>query len=160
VSRVAHTTWVNDSATGTIRVRALSRRRTRIRRLVDALVLAVILAAAGLCVSVYYRSHAELAVATSKHQSALDRVNDLKRENEKLVQEIDQLKSDPRMIEAMAREKLGFVRPGEIVIKIGEPDNTSREVLRMRASADESDQRDGEPSLTPRMGDSYTRSSN
>jgi cell division protein FtsB len=155
LGQAANTLWVNDSATAATRVRALARRRTRVRRILDALVLAVTLAATGLCVSVYFRTQAELRSAQSRHQSAIDRVADLKRENEKLEREVEQLKSDPAMIEAVAREKLGLVRPGEIVIKIGQEQEASGpSVVKIRA-------REGEgTSLTPRMGDGYTHPSN
>jgi cell division protein FtsB len=123
--------------------------------MIDALVCAVILAATALCVSVYYRAHGELASAMSKHQSAADRVAELKRANEKLGREVEQLKSDPRMIEAVARERLGFIRPGEVVIKIGEEaDDSSAAVVKIRASDNV------RASLTPRIGASYTQASN
>jgi cell division protein FtsB len=122
--------------------------------MLDALVLAVILAATGLCVSVYFRANAELRSAESRYQSAVDRVADLKRENEKLEREVEQLKSDPAMIEAVAREKLGLIRPGEIVIKIGQEEEASGSgVVKIRAGEEGS-------SLTPRMGDRYTQASN
>ena len=162
MGQAANTFWVDEAtsaAPATTRVRALARRRTRVRQMIDALVCAVILAATGLCVSVYYRAHGELASAKSRHQLAADRFSELKRENEKLIREIEQLKSDPRMIEAIARERLGFIRPGEVVIKIGEEaDDSSATVTR----TGESDVRAGEvrASLTPRIGGSYTQASN
>ena len=123
--------------------------------MIDALVCAVILAATGLCVSVYYRAHGELASAISKHQSAADRVAELKRDTEKLRREVEQLKSDPRMIEAIARERLGFIRPGEVVIKIAEEAaEPISEVVKIRASVNV------RASLTPRIGGSYTQASN
>ncbi|RMF42352.1 MAG: septum formation initiator family protein [Deltaproteobacteria bacterium] len=42
-------------------------------------------------------------------------VNQLQRENEQLRREIKALKSDWRTIEAIARQKLGMVRPDEVV---------------------------------------------
>jgi len=123
--------------------------------LIDALVCAVILAATGLCISVYYRAHGELASAVSRHQSASERVAELKRVNEKLSREVEQLKSDPKMIEAIARERLGFVRPGDVVIRIGEePEDSSASAVKMGASDNV------RASLTPRIGDRYTQASN
>ena len=122
--------------------------------MIDALVCAVILAATGLCVSVYYRAHGELATAMSRHESAAYRVAELKRENERLSREVEQLKNDPGMIEAIARERLGFIRPGEVVIKIGEEDDSSGAVVKIGASDNVS------ASLTPRIGGSYTQASN
>lgn len=42
----------------------------------------------------------------------------LKKENQKLRNEIDALKSDPFAIEILAREKLNLVRPGETVYQL------------------------------------------
>ena len=123
--------------------------------MIDALVCAVILAATGLCVSVYYRAHGELSMAMLRHRSAADRVAELKRDNEKLSREVEQLKTDPVMIEAVAREKLGFIRPGEVIIKIGEEaDDSSAAVIRIRAGDNV------RASLTPRIGAGYTQASN
>ena len=123
--------------------------------MIDALVCAVILAATGLCVSVYYRAHGELATAMSRHQVAAERVAELKRANEKLGREVEQLRSDPRMIEAIARERLGFIRPGDVVIRIGEEaDDSSAGVVKNGGSDNV------RASLTPRIGGSYTQASN
>lgn len=35
--------------------------------------------------------------------------------NQRLIEEIQQLRSDPAALERAAREELGFVRPGELV---------------------------------------------
>jgi len=50
-----------------------------------------------------------------KVQAELDRLN---KENAQLQQEVQDLKTDPRTIERIAREELGQARPGEIIIKI------------------------------------------
>lgn len=50
-----------------------------------------------------------------KVQKDIDRLNG---ENEKLSQQVKDLKSDPHTIEKIAREDFGFVRQGEVVIKI------------------------------------------
>ena len=42
----------------------------------------------------------------------------LKRENLRLYQEAKRLREDPAYAEAIARQQLGFVRPGETVVKI------------------------------------------
>jgi cell division protein FtsB len=52
------------------------------------------------------RDARELAAAISMLQA----------ENARLRTQADQLRSDPAAIEAVARETLGFVRPGEIVL--------------------------------------------
>ena len=50
-----------------------------------------------------------------KVQAELDRLN---KENAELQQEVQDLKTDPRTIERIAREELGQARPGEVIIKI------------------------------------------
>ena len=42
----------------------------------------------------------------------------LSKENAVLEQEVKDLNSDPRLIEKIARDDLGLVRPGEIIIRI------------------------------------------
>ena len=39
-------------------------------------------------------------------------------DNAKLRKEVEALRSDPQAIERAAREELGFIRPGEIVIHL------------------------------------------
>lgn len=44
-------------------------------------------------------------------------VASLHRENARLLEEVRRLRSDPYAIEQIAREKLGYARPGEIVFQ-------------------------------------------
>ncbi len=44
-------------------------------------------------------------------------VDDLARERDELSRHVRRLRSDPLAIEAAAREQLGMVRPGEIVVR-------------------------------------------
>jgi cell division protein FtsB len=44
------------------------------------------------------------------------RIEQLKRENSQVMEEIKSLKTDPKTIEKIAREELGLVKPGEIKI--------------------------------------------
>ena len=50
-----------------------------------------------------------------KVQADLDRLN---KENADLDQQVKDLKTDPRLIEKIAREDLVLARPGEIIVKI------------------------------------------
>jgi cell division protein FtsB len=58
-----------------------------------------------------------------------DRIETLRRENEKLRQEITRLENDPAEVERLAIERLGLVRPGEVVYEFVEepPAQSSRE---------------------------------
>jgi cell division protein FtsB len=49
------------------------------------------------------------------------RLGELERERSELTQTVHRLRSDPLAVERLAREKLGLVRPGELVIRLGEP---------------------------------------
>ncbi len=45
----------------------------------------------------------------------IDRLN---KENEQLGQQVKALRSDPKLIERIAREEMGLARPGEIIIHL------------------------------------------
>ena len=42
----------------------------------------------------------------------------LDKENQELQQQVKDLKTDPRLIEKIARDDLGLARPGEVIIRI------------------------------------------
>ena len=149
MSQVANTFWDSrlDSAA---RQNSVAKRRVRVRRLVDSVVLTIILAALATCVSVHTRSQIELSAAKAKHLAAADKVQDLSAQLEKRERVIEQLRTDPRAIELFARQRLGFVRAGDVIIKMPEdqkPLETS--VVEMRIA-----------NLTPRPSDGYTGRSN
>ncbi len=48
----------------------------------------------------------------------IDRLN---KENEQLGGEVKALRSDPKLIERIAREEMGLARPGEIIIRLPPP---------------------------------------
>jgi cell division protein FtsB len=53
----------------------------------------------------------------------IDRLN---AENTQLEDEVKALKTDPHMIEKIARDDLGLARPGEVIIKIPQPPQPER----------------------------------
>lgn len=124
MSQAANTFWASrinqpDRAT------SLSRRETRARLLIDGVILAVMLAAVALCVSVYHRTSAELEAASAKHQAVTEKVEQLRIQLEKRSIEVESMKNNPSVIEAYARQRFGFVRDGDVVINVpneaGEP---------------------------------------
>lgn len=149
MSQVANTFWDSrlDSAA---RQDSVAKRRVRVRRLIDGVVLTIILAALATCVSVHTRSQMELYAAKAKHLAAMDRVQDLSAQLEKREREIEQLRTDPRAIELFARQRFGFVRAGDVVIKLPEDQKAAE------ASAVET----RVANLTPRQNDGYTGRSN
>jgi cell division protein FtsB len=51
-------------------------------------------------------------------QKVNEQIGQLNKENAALEQNVKDLKSDPQTIRKIAREELGLVKPGEIVIKL------------------------------------------
>ena len=68
-------------------------------------------------------------LAMRRTQSEIRKVkadlNQLSKENATLEQEVKDLKTDPRLIEKIARDDLGLARPGDIIIRI--PQEQQRE---------------------------------
>jgi cell division protein FtsB len=46
-------------------------------------------------------------------------LTELERERSQLVRTVHRLRNDPLAVERLAREKLGLVQPGELVIRLG-----------------------------------------
>ena len=67
-----------------------------------------------------FGTHGFLAMRRTRNeiQKVQADLNRLNKENAQLQQEVQDLKTDPRTIERIAREELGQARPGEIIIKI------------------------------------------
>ncbi|MHB8876590.1 MAG: FtsB family cell division protein [Myxococcaceae bacterium] len=78
-----------------------------------AVVLAFLLAAASAVNAGGFRRYVslrqELASLGERNRAAVE-------ENRALRREIEALRSDPRALERAAREELGFVKPGEVVL--------------------------------------------
>ena len=62
-----------------------------------------------------FRRYLELQQEVSELQA---KNRTLRAQNERFVREIEALRSDPAAIERAAREELGFIRPGEIVLNV------------------------------------------
>ena len=127
------------------------KRKVRARRLTDAIILTIILAAAATCFSAYSRATAELSAVLVKHDAAAEKVMDLTIKVQKLEHNVEQLRTDSRVIEQFARQKFGFVRSGEVVIKLPQE-------LRVGMTTVEGPVRVA--NLTSRASDSYTDGSN
>jgi cell division protein FtsB len=52
-------------------------------------------------------------------------IKNLERENAEMRQQIERLKSDPDAIEGVARGKLHYARPGEVIYTLREPTQTA-----------------------------------
>ncbi len=67
-----------------------------------------------------FGTHGLLAMRRMQREIAAVK-KDLERmseENRQLGQQVRELKSDPQLIEKIARDELGLARPGEVIIKI------------------------------------------
>lgn len=125
----AANTFLISKVKPSARSKALAQRRMRIHWIVDGIILAVALAASGLCVSVYLRSCGEVDAATKKHEAATGKVEALSLQVEKLEREVQQLQTDPGAIEAFARRRYGLVRPGDAIFNVTE-EQTSTPVMK------------------------------
>lgn len=92
----------------------------------------IVFAAAAACFSFYWRTQAELSLARAKNQAFVNKVEALRVEADKLEREVQQLKSDPKAIEEYARHQMGFVRSGDVVVRI---ENGATEQARLANSA-------------------------
>jgi cell division protein FtsB len=88
-----------------------------------AATLASIIALVALIVGALFGDRGLLHLIDQRHRAeALAReVEELQAENAQLVTEIAALRTDPRAIERLAREELGFARPGETVFLVRDP---------------------------------------
>ncbi|MBA2339249.1 MAG: septum formation initiator family protein [Pyrinomonadaceae bacterium] len=68
------------------------------------------------CVSISLRTQAEVQAAALRHETLNMEVEILRNTNSALEQQMRRLRTDPRAIEATARERLGMVRRNEIIV--------------------------------------------
>ncbi len=82
-------------------------------------ILAMIIVAAGaVCCTVVVRSQAELRTSALQHQGMISQIDSLREANRTLQVEINHLTSDSNAIELAARQRLGMVRPNDVVVPI------------------------------------------
>lgn len=90
-----------------------------VRLLPSWIFLAMILVATlGICSSVILRSKEELKASTIEHSRMRSDIANIRRSNLALQGDIRGIASDPIIIESAARERLGMVRPSDIVVPI------------------------------------------
>ncbi|MEA2206609.1 MAG: hypothetical protein QOE77_3385 [Blastocatellia bacterium] len=78
----------------------------------------IILATFSICVAVTMRTRTKMSLASQQYARLQSDVDGLRNSNQSLRQEIQQLSTDPRTIEAAARTRLNMVRANEIVIPV------------------------------------------
>ena len=89
-----------------------------------ALVLAAFLIVAATVLNSLFgeRGISGLLKAREEHEHLVREVQALEAENDRLSSQIHALRSDPLVVERLARETLGMAREGEIVLTIRHPD--------------------------------------
>lgn len=90
------------------------------------IVLALCIAA--LVVHDVFGTHGYLALRRTKQeiekvQKDIARLN---KENAELAEEVQELRTDPNKIEKIARDGLGLAKPGEVIIKIPQSQQTDK----------------------------------
>jgi cell division protein FtsB len=73
--------------------------------------------------------HGFIAMRRTQHEitQLTAQIHQLNAENESLSGEVDALKTDPRLIERIAREDMGLAKPGEVIFKMPvQPDDSSQ----------------------------------
>jgi cell division protein FtsB len=78
----------------------------------------IILATFAICVAVTMRTRTRMSLASEQYVRMQTDVEGLRNANQSLRVEIEQLRSDPRTIEAAARSRLNMVRANEIVVPV------------------------------------------
>jgi cell division protein FtsL len=78
----------------------------------------IILAASGVCCTVIVRSRAEFKTSSSQYQGMTSEIDSMRQANQSLQMEINRLTNDSHAIELAARQRLGMVRPNDVVVPI------------------------------------------
>jgi cell division protein FtsB len=78
----------------------------------------ILMATLGICSTVIIRSKAELKASTTEYGRISSEIAAIHRTNNSLQVEIRRMASDPSTIESAARERLGMVRPNDVVLPI------------------------------------------
>ena len=79
-----------------------------------------VLALLALIVHDLFGSHGLLAMLRSRNelQRLRQEITQITDDNRRLTEEIHALRSDPRLIERIARDEMGLSRPGELIFKM------------------------------------------
>lgn len=81
---------------------------------------ATVLLAFALLAIAALKSNRDLQAARSREQVLQAQIAATRAESERLRARIDRLHHDPGMLERLAREDLGLVRPGDVIIELPE----------------------------------------
>ena len=65
-----------------------------------------------------FRGFRDLTLVREREAELEQMIGDTETEIDRLERRIDRLRTDPVMLERLAREELGMIRPGEVVILV------------------------------------------
>lgn len=133
MNRLGNTYWlsnrqitqrVSSQAIPTVPIRELTREMVPaalgwMRLIPSWIFLAMILVATlGICSTVIVRSRAELKASTMEYGRMTYEIASIRKSNGSLQSEIHRIATDPFTIESAARERLGMVRPDDVIVPI------------------------------------------
>ena len=78
----------------------------------------ILIATLGICTTVILRSREELKVSTLEYSRIGAEITSIRRSSSTLQVQISRIASDPAAIESAARERLGMVKPSDIIVPI------------------------------------------
>jgi cell division protein FtsB len=78
----------------------------------------ILVATLGICSTVIVRSRAELKASTLEYGRMTYEIASIRKSNGFLQSEIHRIATDPFTIESAARERLGMVRPNDVIVPI------------------------------------------
>lgn len=78
----------------------------------------ILVATLGICATVIVRSKAELNASATEYSRMTHEIAAIRKSNGSLQSEIHRIATDPFTIESTARERLGMVRPNDVVVPI------------------------------------------
>jgi cell division protein FtsB len=99
-----------------------SRAESSLKRKALSLALFLILAASILNALFGDRGFIEMLKARRELQALQQEIADIDAENQRLLEEVRDLKTSPLAIEKLAREELGLVKPDEVILLIEKSD--------------------------------------
>ncbi len=100
--------------------RQVSKTETSLKRKALSLALFLTLAASALNALFGDRGLLELLKVRDEIESLDQEIAMLRAENRRILEEVRSLKTSPLVVERLARENLGLVKPGEVVLLIRE----------------------------------------
>lgn len=75
----------------------------------------------GLLATAGFKSYRDLALSRAEETSLEERIDETRQRIDEVQHHLDRLENDPLLLERLAREELGMVRAGDVVIVLPDP---------------------------------------